>query len=72
LSSIPGIVLGVFTLGLPLWFFLQDRKVFPRLKWGEEGGTTPFWGHLVVVVGLALAVLVALSAPLSAFHSSHG
>jgi hypothetical protein len=34
---------------------------------GKERGT-PRWGHAVVFVGVALAVLIALAAPISGFH----
>jgi hypothetical protein len=62
---------GLFTLGLPILFAVLDRMNFPGLKWVQEGDPTPIWGHLVVVVGVALAVLVALAAPISGFQSAH-
>lgn len=65
------ILLGTFTLGLPVWFAVLDRKAAPRLKWSREGGGIPTWGHMVVVVGVVLAVLVALAEPMAGFHPSH-
>ena len=65
------LVLGVATFGLPLWFALLDRGAFPRLRWIREGEATPIWGHMVVVVGITLAVMVALAAPFSQFHPTH-
>jgi hypothetical protein len=64
-------LVGGLTVGLPIWFAFLDRKVFPRLRWIEEGAAPPLWGRLVVVVGVGLAVMVALAAPLSGFHPTH-
>ena len=65
------IVVGGLTLGLPLWFAYLDRGVFPKLKWVWEGKGTPAWGHAVVFVGVGLAVLIALAAPVAGFHPEH-
>ena len=65
------ILLGTLTVGLPVWFAFLDRKAAPRLKWSPEGKGIPTWGHMVVVVGVVLAVLVALAAPIAGFHPSH-
>jgi hypothetical protein len=65
------LLVGGLTLGLPLWFAFLDRGVFPRLKWVEEGEGPPAWGRMVVWVGAGLAVLIALSSPISGFHPTH-
>ena len=65
------ILLGTFTLGLPLWFAFLDQKVLPKLRWVDEGAPPPVWGRMVVVVGIGLVVLVALAAPFSDFHPTH-
>ena len=65
------LLVGTFTLGLPAWFAYLDRESFPRMRWMDEGEPTPTWGHWVVVLGALLAVLVAVAAPISEFHSSH-
>ncbi len=64
-------LVGGLTLGLPVWFAFLDRGVFPRLKWIGEGDSPPLWGRTVVVVGVGLAVLIALAAPLSGFDPAH-
>ena len=64
-------LVGGLTLGLPFWFAFLDRGVFPRLKWVGEGDPPPIWGNWVVVVGILLVVLVALSSPVSGFDPSH-
>ena len=65
------ILVGAFTLGLPLWFASLDQKFLPGLRWIDEGDPLPLWGRMVVVVGLGLAVLIALAAPFAGFHPSH-
>jgi hypothetical protein len=64
-------LVGGLTLGLPAWFAYLDRGSFPRLKWIGEGDPPPPWGRMVVVVGVGLAVLIALAAPLSGFDPVH-
>lgn len=54
-------LVGSLTLGLPLWFAYLDQKALPRLTWVGEGDPPPRWGRLVVLVGVALAVLIALA-----------
>ena len=71
MSLLLEIVVGTLTLGLPLWFLLLDQGVFPKLKWVEDGEPPPFWGSMVVVVGVALAILIALASPFTGFHPSH-
>jgi len=71
LSTFVGLALGAFTLGLPMFFGLLDQRDFPRMRWIEDDEPTPWWGHMVVVVGVILAVLVALAAPISGFHPTH-
>ena len=67
------IIVGTLTLGLPLWFAYLDQGVFPVLKWNRVGKErrTPRWGHAVVFVGVVLAVLIALAAPISTFQPLH-
>ena len=64
-------LIGFLTLGLPLWFAFLDQRAFPGMRWVAEGRGTPVWGNSVVVVGVVLAVLIALAAPISGFHPSH-
>jgi hypothetical protein len=71
MTTLLSALIGGLTLGLPLWFAFLDRQAFPRLRWMDEGEPTPTWGHWVVVVGVFLAVLVALAAPLSEFQPPH-
>lgn len=68
MNTILEFVVGGLTLGLPGWFAYLDRRVFPRLRWVREDGSTPTWGHFVVAVGVGLAVLIALAAPLTGFQ----
>ena len=65
------ILIGGLTLGLPLWFAFLDQGVFPKLKWVGEGDPPPLWGRSVVFVGVMLAVLIALAAPIAGFHPTH-
>jgi hypothetical protein len=65
------ILVGGFTLGLPIWFVFLDRRVRPRVKRVGEGDSPPLWGRMVIVVGAGLAVLIALAAPLSDFNPGH-
>ena len=71
LTAIVAALVGAFSLGLPIWFAFLDQKALPGLLWMGEGEPTPLWGHLVVVVGLLLAVLVAVAAPFSGFEATH-
>ena len=65
------ILIGSLTLGLPLWFAALDRRAAPHLTWKEAGKGIPAWGHMIVVVGVVLAVLIAFAVPISDFHPSH-
>jgi len=69
-SALEFLVVGL-TLGLPLWFAFLDRRALPRLRWIGDGDSPPLWGRLVVVIGMGLAVLIALAAPISGFHPTH-
>ena len=71
MASLLQVLLGALTLGLPLWFHLQDRRVFPRLRWIREGEGPPAWGRAVVFVGVAVVILIALAAPIAGFHPEH-
>jgi hypothetical protein len=71
LQTLVEILVGGLTLAIPFWFAFLDRLKFPELRWTGNTGRTPFWGHLVLVVGVGLAVLIALAAPLSGFHPTH-
>ncbi len=71
LISLLNIIVVVLTLGLPFWFAYLDRGVFPRLKWVRPSDSPPAWGQAVVFVGIGLAILIALAAPIAGFHSSH-
>jgi len=64
-------LIGALALGLPLWFAYLDRGAFPQLLWVRPGDPTPGWGRAVVFVGVALAVLAALAAPIAGFHPEH-
>jgi hypothetical protein len=70
-DSVLGILVGGLTVGLPLWFAFLDQKALPQLRWIEEGDPPPLWGRMVVVVGVGLAILVALAEPFSGFHPPH-
>lgn len=65
------ILVGVFTLGLPVWFAFLDRHTFPGLRWVQGDEPPPLWGRMVVVVGVALGVLIALAAPFAGFETAH-
>ncbi|MGD2120411.1 MAG: hypothetical protein PVJ76_01645 [Gemmatimonadota bacterium] len=65
------ILVGGLTLGLPLWFAFLDQQALPRLRWIEEGEAPPLWGRMVVLIGVALAALIAFGAPISGFHPTH-
>ena len=65
------ILVGILVLGLPLWFASLDRAAFPNLRWIEGSDPPPLWGKMVVVVGVALAVLIALAAPFAGFEATH-
>ena len=65
------VIVGALTLGLPLWFAFLDRRAFPDLRWIGEGDGPPAWGRMVVWIGAALAVLIALAAPIAEFHPTH-
>lgn len=71
MSDLLQVLVGLLTLGLPLWFAYLDRRAFPRLRWIGEGESIPLWGRLVVVVGVGLAILVAVSAPISGVQPTH-
>lgn len=65
------LLVGASTLGLPIWFAILDRKAFPRLKWIGEGEPIPRWGHTIVIVGILLAVLIAVVSPISGPDPGH-
>lgn len=65
------VLIGGLALGLPVWFAFLDRGVFPRAKWVGEGEPAPLWARMVVVVGVVLVFLVALSSPISGFDQTH-
>ena len=71
MPAILELFVGGLTVGLPIWFAFLDRKAFPALKWVGEGNPAPLWGRMVVVVGVALTVLIALAAPFSGFETTH-
>jgi len=70
-DRILGVMVGAFTLGLPMLFFFLDQRSRPNLLWIREGEPPPLWGHMIVVVGVALAVLVALASPIAGFSATH-
>ena len=65
------ILVGVFTLGLPVLFVLLDQKARPNLLWIGTGDPPPLWGHSIVVIGVALAILVALAEPMTGVDPHH-
>jgi hypothetical protein len=65
------ILVGALTLGLPLLFAFLDTRAFPNLRWIGEGHPSPAWGRSVVLVGIVLAVLIALAEPMAGFHPEH-
>lgn len=71
MTGILTLVVGIFTLGLPVWFAFLDRRAGLKLKWVASGEAPPLWGRLVVLVGIGLALLIAVAAPISGFDASH-
>jgi hypothetical protein len=71
MSPLLEVIVGALTLGLPLLFALLDTRAFPNLRWIGAGDPPPAWGRSVVLVGIAVAVLIALAAPIAGFHPEH-
>lgn len=71
MAAFLNVLLGALTLGLPLWFSYLDTGVFPSLKWVRPGEAPPLWGRMVVFIGVGLAILVAIAAPIAGFHAEH-
>ncbi len=71
LLAILDFLVGGMTLGLPVFFLYLDWGASPRLKWIGEGDPAPLWGRMVVLVGVGLAVLIALAAPVAGFIPTH-